>query len=468
MIESCNALKWAADRFDALMQTNRGDAVPQVNVYGHLTTVMEMFVLDVDDPEIRNYLKEFWDLDRAGRFFGGVAVVAEREPACAQDCREGDGVPILPIEIHEYVHHLQHDGVVNGWLQGRLPIWIEGFATYIQTEYIHSVLRNEGYGSPWTFHYTDWEFVEYLVRQRLQQGLPDLVAFLDRDGDQWQDLLAEYSQQEVEYYWGAWVFRFFVERHYSELSNLKEMFEGELTHDLWLDTGTQIHDLMVRLNDDWHAWHEDLATFSVADAPEPIVLVRGERGVVISLRHLFRTINKLTFDVSSVVGWPTNNNPWWDDTPPNIFIDQKKMRLIPNSPGTWEFTITATDISGESAELPFTVTVVERLESSEIVIRDPLSTEEGRTVVDLNQYFDGPEDIAFLAESANAEVATAAVTAEGRLVVTAISPGEAEITVRATSGPQSAERTFVIAVTDECPPWLCKGSFSGWRKVLLQ
>ena len=467
MIESCNALKWAADRFDALMQTNRGDAVADVNAYGDLTTVMEMFVLDVDDPEIRNYLKEFWDLDHAGRYFGGVAVVAEREPACARACREGDGLSILPTEVHEYVHHLQYDGVVSAWLQPRLPIWIEGFATYIQTEYIHSVLRNEGYGPPWTFRYIDWEFIEYLVRQRLQQGLPDLMAFLDRNGDQWQDLLDEYSQRQVEYYWGAWVFRFFVERHYSELSNLKEMFEGELTNDLWFDTGTQIHDLMVRLNDDWHAWHEDLATFSVADAPEPIVLVKGEI-VVISLRHLFRTINKLTFDVSSVVGWPTNNNPWWNDTPPNIFISQKKMQLIPNSLGTWEFTITATDISGESGELPFTVTVVERLEANEIVIGDPLSTEEGRTVVDLNQYFDGPEDIAFAAESANAEVATVVVTAEGRLVVTAISPGEAEITVRATSGPQSVERTFVIAVTDECPPWLCRGSFSGWRKVLLQ
>ena len=147
---------------------------------------------------------------------------------------------------------------------------------------------------------------------------------------------------------------------------------------------------------------------------------------------------------------------------------KKLLFLYAAVPGTWEFTVRATNVDGESAELPFTVTVVERLEANEIVIRDPLSTEEGRTVVDLNQYFDGPEDIAFLAESANAEVATAAVTAEGRLVVTAISPGEAEITVRATSGPQSAERTFVIAVTDECPPWLCKGSFSGWRKVLLQ
>ena len=187
--------------------------------------------------------------------------------------------------------------------------------------------------------------------------------------------------------------------------------------------------------------------------------------MIVDLSHFFRTINALAFDVSRVGWWP-------DDDPSNtpLYLSVVKKLLVTHAivPGTWEFTITATNVDGESAELPFTVTVVERLESSEIVIRDPLSTEEGRTVVDLNQYFDGPADIAFAAESANAEVATAAVTTEGGLVVTAISPGEAEITVRATSGPQSAERTFIIAVTDECPPWLCKGSFSGWRKVLLQ
>ena len=242
------------------------------------------------------------------------------------------------------------------------------------------------------------------------------------------------------------------------------MFEGEPTRDLWLETGTRIHDLMVRLNDDWHAWHEDLATLSVANGPGPITIIKRDQ-MIVDLGHFFRTINALAFDVSRVGWWP---DPEGTNTPLYLSVAGKSLLLYAVVPGTWEFTITATNVDGDSAELPFTVIVVERLEANEIVIRDPLSTEEGRTVVDLNQYFEGPEDIAFAAESANAEVATAAVTAEGRLVVAAISPGEAEITVRATSGPQSVERTFVIAVTDECPPWLCRGSFSGWRKVLLQ
>lgn len=458
MIESCDALKWTADRFHVLMQTNPGDAVAAVNVYGHLTTVMEMFVLDRDDPQHRNYLKEFWDKDFAGQYFGGIVVVSETE----------DGLTILPYEVHEYVHHLQYD-FASPWIQSRLPIWIEGFATFIQTDYVHSVLRNEWYGPSWTFRFAGWEFIEeYVVRQRLPESLPNLTAFLDRDGDQWQDLLQEYSQVWIEYYWGAWVFRFLAEMHHAELSNLREIFEGEPTRGLWLDTGPRVHDLIVRLNDDWHDWHESLAMFSVADAPGAIVLVRGEGGVSIDLRYFFRTINALTFDVSPIRGLSTNDNPPYDDTPPNVHVSQKKMDLIPNSLGTWEFTITATNIDGKSAELPFTMIVVERLKASEIAIRDPLSTEEGRTAVNLSHYFSGPEDITFMAESANTEVVTAVVTMEGRLVVTAISPGEAEITVRAIAGPQSAERTFTIIVTDECPPWVCRGFFSGWRNLLLQ
>ena len=132
------------------------------------------------------------------------------------------------------------------------------------------------------------------------------------------------------------------------------------------------------------------------------------------------------------------------------------------------FTITATNDDGESAELPFTVTVERGLELTDlIVIRDPLSTAEGRTVVNLNHYFDSVESIAFTAESANTEVATVEVTMEGRLVVAAISPGTVEITVRATSGELRREHTFTITVTEECPFWLCRDVLSGWRKALL-
>lgn len=456
MIESCNALKWTADRFHALMQTNPRDAAANTNVYGHATTLMEMFVLDWNDPEYRSYFRRFWDLDQAygGIYLAGVSLVLESE----------DQPSALPVEVHEYVHHLQYSFSLPG---AHLPIWLEGFATFIQMEYVHSILRHEWFIPQDSFPYTDWIFIEKrIVRPRLQQGPPRLTTFLDRNSDQWQDLQNAYSDA-VEYYWGAWFFRFLVEGHHAELLNLKEMLEDDLTYDDWIETSVRIHALMARLNGDWYDWHESLAMLSVADTTEPIVM-HGREIVSVDLRYYFRTIGMLAFDISPVNRLSTDDDPRHDDTPPTVHVIEKVMHLISNSPGTWEFTITATDADGQSAELPFTAVVMARLETSEIVIQDPISTEEGQTVVNLGDYFSGPEDIAFTAESANAEVATAEVVADGTLVVTAIAPGEVEITVRATSGRQSAERTFTIVVTDECPPWLCKGPLSGWRKLLLQ
>ena len=452
MVESCSALKWADDRFHALMQTNPGDAVARVNVYGHLTTAMEMFVLDLDDPEYENYLQEFWNEDRAGVYLEGVALVGQRE-GMGESEREYFRNFFLSVEVHEYIHHLQY---TFGWLGAPLPIWLEGGATFMQFEYVRSALRNDWYSLATAFDVDGWEVVEERVIPRgLRNGLPELTAFFEPYSE-WKDLLEEFTLAEVVYYWGAWIIRFLVERRSQDLSDLKETYEDE--------TGTRAHDLMVHLNDDWHAWHESLATLSVADEPEPITIIKGDH-VIVDLGHFFRTINVLAFDISLIDSWPDDDPR--GTAPLYLGVVKKLLVLYAVAPATWEFTVTATNVDGDSAELPFIV-VVERLEGSEIVIGDPLSTEEGRTVVDLNRYFAGPEDIAFSAQSANAEVATAVVTEEGRLVVTAISPGEAEITVRATAGRQGAERTFTIVVTDECPPWLCRGLFSGWRKLLLQ
>ena len=103
-----------------------------------------------------------------------------------------------------------------------------------------------------------------------------------------------------------------------------------------------------------------------------------------------------------------------------------------------------------------------------LVFIDPLSTEEGQTVMNLTRYLGGQRGMAFTVESADRDVATAAVTADGRLVVTAVAPGKAEITLGMASGRYYTEQTFTIVVNDECPPSLCRGFFSGWRKLLLQ
>ena len=137
--------------------------------------------------------------------------------------------------------------------------------------------------------------------------------------------------------------------------------------------------------------------------------------------------------------------------------------------GTTEATLTVTAPDGKSAQQTFAVTVLNDLQSEEIVVRDPLSTEDGYLAVDLSTYFTGPalEDVEFIAASSNADVAPVSLEG-GRLVITAVSAGEAEITVRGDYRGRVQERTFTIVVTDECPRWLCRGTFTGWRSALLR
>ena len=465
MIESCQALKWADDRFHELMQTNPAAKSIRDNWYGTPTAMMEMFVVDFDDEEYWNHLKEFWNLDRAGYYLGGVAVVSEsidRE-------RNGERVTNIYVEVHEYVHHLQFRFVSVDFVIW-FPLWLEGLAQFITLEYIRTEIRNDWYGSILAFRQGSWNDVEeFVIRRGLRRGLPHLSAFLDENGDQWQDLLDEFTRIEIVYDWGAWFFRFLVERHHAVLLNLKEFFDDDtccegrigISQDDLDEIKARVRGLVTPLNEDWLNWHQELTTFSVAEAPAPIVLIRGQGGVGVNLRKFFRTINELAFEVSPIERVGTDIYSW-SYTPPNVFVSQRKATILQNSAGWWEFTITATNFDGQSAELPFTVIVVEPL-----VFIDPLSTEEGQTVMNLTEYLGGQRGMAFTVESADRDVATAAVTADGRLVVTAVAPGKAEITLGMASGRYYTEQTFTMVVNDECPPSLCRGFFSGWRKLLL-
>ena len=153
----------------------------------------------------------------------------------------------------------------------------------------------------------------------------------------------------------------------------------------------------------------------------------------------------------------------------DFFASAYELSLSAVSTGTTEATLTVTAPDGKSAQQTFAVTVLNDLQSEEIVVRDPLSTEDGYLAVDLSTYFTGPalEDVEFIAASSNADVAPVSLEG-GRLVVTAVSAGEAEITVRGDYRGRVQERTFTIVVTDECPLWLCRGTFTGWRSALLR
>ena len=146
--------------------------------------------------------------------------------------------------------------------------------------------------------------------------------------------------------------------------------------------------------------------------------------------------------------------------------------MLPFGIGSVDVTVTLTAPDGESAQQTFTVNVARdaHWQLKPIVLRDPVSTEEGYQVVNLATYFTGPavEESDFVVESHNPDVALAEVR-DGHLVITAVSVGEAEVTVRGDYYGRIGEQTFTIVVTNTCPSWLCERSFlTGWRSALLQ
>ena len=107
------------------------------------------------------------------------------------------------------------------------------------------------------------------------------------------------------------------------------------------------------------------------------------------------------------------------------------------------------------------------METMAITLRDALSTEEGETAIDLENYYTGPalSEVEFTVASNKPDVALVAV-GDGRLIITAVSAGQAEVTVRSVYRGRETTQTFTITVTDDCPS--CRGFFHGWRKMLLE
>ena len=113
--------------------------------------------------------------------------------------------------------------------------------------------------------------------------------------------------------------------------------------------------------------------------------------------------------------------------------------------------------------------LVRDFEMYDIVFRDPLSTQEGRVTLNLSTYFTGVpiEDVVFTVE-VNEGSNIVSVNIDGSvLTLTPLSPGEINILVTAEYRGFTWNQSFGVIVTDECPDYICRSFFSGWRRVLL-
>ena len=93
---------------------------------------------------------------------------------------------------------------------------------------------------------------------------------------------------------------------------------------------------------------------------------------------------------------------------------------------------------------------------------------EETTTIDIARFFDGfsTARLTFTATSSNPQVAVASL--DGRLLtLTALASGQSVIAITANDGSKSITRTFQLAVTKECPPWLCRSWSGSWRWQIL-
>ena len=92
--------------------------------------------------------------------------------------------------------------------------------------------------------------------------------------------------------------------------------------------------------------------------------------------------------------------------------------------------------------------------------------EATRAVVDVGRLHGTSRALTVSAVSSNPAVATVS-TSGGKLTVIAVAVGEATIRVTISDAWGVAVRRFDLAVTSECPRWLCPTFTSGWRLAVL-
>lgn len=469
---ACVALKETADSFHATMRTDPRSLRP--NWSGENVDVL---AFSSNEDKVRYYW-EVYGVAIAG--WGGL-YHASAPPQLILDYERWDrpliGGSVWAVLKHEYAHAL------DGFFLGLLGPY-EGLAVYFASHAAEDA------------H----------VRPPMLGDGSDLPSLLDA----YVSASSPHAERRLgglkdHYTLGYVVFAFLIQEHPDVFLPILGMYRDY--RDL-VDQRPPLNELMddvedaIRpLEDDFHRWLLELVPPAVAQPIEPVTVFAFDEELIvghearkstqplIDLSSFFRSTQDLTYSMSLSIPHEVATRYSDDDTSfVVISTEVVDLQLInadyrtyvrtwdsgalailnAHTLGSLEVTVTATAPDGDTAQQTFAINVVRDLQSREIAVGDPLSLEEGRSVVYLSGYFSGPDlkEVAFSVESSNPGVALAEVEG-GRLILTAVALGEAEITVRGDYLGRVREQTFTIAVTDDCPSWLCRGAFAGWRSALL-
>ena len=472
---ACGTLKETADYFHATMRTDSGSPSP------NQSEDVEILAFSSNEDKVSYYWEVYGVVvnnEWGGRYHGGTP------PQLILDHERPDyaliGGDVWGILRHEYAHAL--DGMF-------LSLWgpYEGLAEYFSR------------------HTTE---NEHVLPPMLGDG-SDLPSLLDA----YRSVSSPHAERRLgglkdHYTLGYVVFTFLIQEHPDIFLPILDMYRDYL--DL-VDQRPPLNELMDDIEDTlrpleehFHRWLLELVPPAVVQPIGPVTVfasdeewidgheVRKSTAAIVGMTRFFRSTQDLTYSMSLSIPHEVTARYSDDDTSFVVIssevIDLQLINLdygnyagtwVPwdngalailntQTPGSLEVTVTATAPDGDTAQQTFAINVVRDLQSRAIAVGDLLSLEEGRSVVYLSGYFSGPDlkEVAFSVESSDPGVALAEVEG-GRLILTAVALGEAEITVRGDYLGRVREQTFTIAVTDDCPSWLCRGAFAGWRSALL-
>lgn len=362
---------------------------------------------------------------------------------------------------HEYIHHLD-----STHHQNASCVHLEGVAEYFAAFTDNTDVPNYGY---------------WLRLIGNGSDLPSLPSAWDYLGL----VDAGINRVDAQYGWGYLTVRFFFEEHPQVMLDLYDIASRISRYDdCWRLRAEYASETFPPLAEDFERWLKEFVAIKSVRQIEPIILFLASDENGNPLYHPlladneppedyagFRILRTFSYFQSSSQDDFTVSVSFSDSAIENIidiYANWSKVSLYAVGTGAVEVTLTVSTPDGNRAQQTFAVTVVNDLQSKEVVVRDPLSIEEDYLSVDLSMYFTGPalEDVEFVAASSNPDVAPVSLDG-GRLVITAGSAGEAQITVRGDYLGRVEERTFTISVTDECPQWLCRGTLTGWRTALL-